>query len=218
MITTRNKDWDSKFRLWRQHSMSVSDTVRHSANSVIFESYPEIGFNYRMTDVQAAIGREQLKRLPEMVSARREKAEIYRSLLEDVAGLALADRAGMGAKQLAELLCEAAGGRRPEASHAIAAERRHRHPARHHVLPPRARLRKGILGSVWTAHARANGHKMNAFSFLCFINSLSRNKNLSLPGCGPHSRRFAEAERIGNSHRSDWALTGPALGVTDVLY
>ena len=89
MITTRHKDWDAKFRLWRQHSMSVSDTVRHSANSVIFESYPEIGFNYRMTDVQAAIGREQLKRLPEIVSVRREKAEIYRSLLEDVTGLTL---------------------------------------------------------------------------------------------------------------------------------
>ena len=69
--------------------MSVSDTVRHSANSVIFESYPEIGFNYRMTDVQAAIGREQLKRLPQIVSARREKAQIYRSLLRDVAGLGL---------------------------------------------------------------------------------------------------------------------------------
>jgi perosamine synthetase len=89
MITTKNKDWDSKFRLWRQHSMSVSDSVRHSANSVIFESYPEIGFNYRMTDVQAAIGREQLKRLPELVLSRREKAEIYHSLLRDVAGLGL---------------------------------------------------------------------------------------------------------------------------------
>ena len=89
MITTKNKDWDSKFRLWRQHSMSVSDTVRHSANSVIFESYPEIGFNYRMTDVQAAIGREQLKRLPEIISARREKAKNYDSLLKDVTGLGL---------------------------------------------------------------------------------------------------------------------------------
>ena len=69
--------------------MSVSDTVRHAANSVIFESYPEIGFNYRMTDVQAAIGREQLKRLPEIISARREKAVVYSSLLRDVDGLEL---------------------------------------------------------------------------------------------------------------------------------
>ena len=122
MITTRNKDWDSKFRLWRQHSMSVSDTVRHSANSVIFESYPEIGFNYRMTDVQAAIGREQLKRLPEIVSARREKAEDLSLAARGCCRPGTSRRADLGTEQLAELLCEAAGGRRSETSHAIAAE------------------------------------------------------------------------------------------------
>src|SRR5262249_17897391 len=63
MITTNNADWDRKFRLWRQHSMSVPDTIRHGSRQVIFESYPEVGFNYRMTDIQAAVGREQLKRL-----------------------------------------------------------------------------------------------------------------------------------------------------------
>ena len=89
MITTRHQDWDHKFRLWRQHSMSVPDTVRHAANAVIFESYPEIGFNYRMTDVQAAIGREQLKRLPGLVARRREMASAYDALLADVLGLRL---------------------------------------------------------------------------------------------------------------------------------
>jgi dTDP-4-amino-4,6-dideoxygalactose transaminase len=87
MITTPHKDWDAKFRLERQHSMSVPDTVRHGSNSVIFESYPAIGFNYRMTDVQAAIGREQLKRLPEIVSRRRELAAVYHALLADIPGL-----------------------------------------------------------------------------------------------------------------------------------
>jgi perosamine synthetase len=89
MLTTRHADWDKKFRLWRQHSMSVADTVRHGSNQVIFESYPEIGFNYRMTDVQAAIGREQLKRLPGLVPRRREMAGRYRELLADVKGLEL---------------------------------------------------------------------------------------------------------------------------------
>ena len=36
---------------------------------MIFESYPVVGYNYRMTDMQAAIGREQLKRLPAIVGA-----------------------------------------------------------------------------------------------------------------------------------------------------
>jgi len=89
MVTTKHADWDKKFRLWRQHSMSVPDTVRHGSNQVIFEGYPEIGFNYRMTDVQAAIGREQLKRLPELVARRRALASRYRELLADVKGLGL---------------------------------------------------------------------------------------------------------------------------------
>ncbi len=87
MITTKHPDWDAKFRLWRQHSMSVPDTVRHAANTIIFESYPEMGFNYRMTDVQAAIGREQLKRLPELVAVRRKKAARYHDLLSEIPGL-----------------------------------------------------------------------------------------------------------------------------------
>ncbi len=89
MLTTKHADWDKNFRLWRQHSMSVADTVRHGSNQVIFESYPEIGYNYRMTDVQAAIGREQLKRLPELVVRRRALASRYRELLSDVTGLRL---------------------------------------------------------------------------------------------------------------------------------
>jgi dTDP-4-amino-4,6-dideoxygalactose transaminase len=89
MITTKHKEWDAQFRLWRQHGMSVPDTVRHASNAIIFESYPELGFNYRLTDVQAAIGRQQLKRLPHFISRRRELAATYRSLLAGVSSLQL---------------------------------------------------------------------------------------------------------------------------------
>jgi len=87
MITTRNAEWDARCRLLRQHAMSVPDTVRHKSNAVIFEQYTDVGFNYRMTDIQAAVGREQLKRLPVMVAQRRVVAERYRELLADVAGI-----------------------------------------------------------------------------------------------------------------------------------
>lgn len=90
MITTSNPEWDSQFRLWRQHGMSVPDTVRHGAREVIFESYPQLGYNYRLTDIQAAVGREQLKKLPEMVARRREQVRRYRDLLADIPGLGLA--------------------------------------------------------------------------------------------------------------------------------
>jgi perosamine synthetase len=89
MITTRHKKWDDQFRLWRQHGMSVSDTMRHSSAQVVFETYAELGFNYRMTDIQAAVGREQLKRVPQIVARRRELADQYRDLLRDIAALKL---------------------------------------------------------------------------------------------------------------------------------
>lgn len=87
MLTTANDEYDRKFRLWRQHSMSVPDTVRHGARQVIYEGYAELGYNYRMTDLQAAIGREQLKRLGALVARRRELAEQYTQHLSPIAGL-----------------------------------------------------------------------------------------------------------------------------------
>jgi len=89
MIATNNTELDGKVRILRQHAMSVPDTVRHGASQVIFESYPILGYNYRMTDIQAAVGREQLKRLPEIVTLRRALADHYRELLRDIPGLSL---------------------------------------------------------------------------------------------------------------------------------
>lgn len=89
MITTKRADWDKQFRLLRQHAMSVPDTVRHGSAQVIFESYPTVGFNYRMTDIQAAVGREQLKRLPGIVRERRTLAAGYDELLIGIPGLGL---------------------------------------------------------------------------------------------------------------------------------
>jgi dTDP-4-amino-4,6-dideoxygalactose transaminase len=89
MLTTRNADWDARFRLLRQHCMSVPDTKRHASAEVIFEGYPEVGFNYRMTDMQAAVGCEQIKRLPEIVDKRRQLAARYQALLADIPGLVL---------------------------------------------------------------------------------------------------------------------------------
>ena len=89
MITTRHAGWDRRFRLLRQHAMDVPDTVRHSSVRVICESYPVVGYNYRLTDIQAAVGREQLKRLPTIVTRRRELAAAYRRLLGTVAELKL---------------------------------------------------------------------------------------------------------------------------------
>lgn len=81
MLTTPHADWNARFKLLRQHGMSVPDTVRHGSNQVIFETHPVLGYNYRMTDIQAAVGREQLRRLPGIVARRREIGEMYKQLL-----------------------------------------------------------------------------------------------------------------------------------------
>ncbi|HYX69098.1 MAG TPA: DegT/DnrJ/EryC1/StrS family aminotransferase [Terriglobales bacterium] len=89
MLTTANPDWDRQFRLWRQHGMSVPDTVRHGSRQVLFEDYTELGYNYRMTDIQAAVGREQLKRLPAILTRRRRLAAAYQRRLAAIPGLGL---------------------------------------------------------------------------------------------------------------------------------
>lgn len=89
MLTTMRADWAARWRELRQHAMSVPDTVRHQSARVVFESYPCVGFNYRMTDIQAAVGREQLRRLPGLVRRRRELAARYTQALHAVEGLGL---------------------------------------------------------------------------------------------------------------------------------
>jgi dTDP-4-amino-4,6-dideoxygalactose transaminase len=69
--------------------MSVPDTVRHGSPQVIFEDYLAVGFNYRMTDIQAAVGRKQLVRLSDIVARRRALADRYAELLGNIEGLRL---------------------------------------------------------------------------------------------------------------------------------
>ncbi|MEO6785196.1 MAG: DegT/DnrJ/EryC1/StrS family aminotransferase, partial [Chthoniobacteraceae bacterium] len=83
MITTARADWVERCRCLRHHGMNVAAHDRHTAKRVIFEGYDTLGFNYRMTDVQAAIGREQVRRLPEIVRRRHALAARYTAALAD---------------------------------------------------------------------------------------------------------------------------------------
>jgi perosamine synthetase len=67
--------------------MDVSAADRHASTGPVFEHYLETGYNYRMTDIQAAVGLVQLGRLDAMVSRRRELAAHYHELLDGVPGL-----------------------------------------------------------------------------------------------------------------------------------
>lgn len=77
MITTADRQLADRMRRLRQHAMTVSDLARHSSRRVITESYAEVGYNYRMTDLQAAIGIAQMERLDDMLARRRHLASRY---------------------------------------------------------------------------------------------------------------------------------------------
>jgi dTDP-4-amino-4,6-dideoxygalactose transaminase len=84
MITTADKDVAARLRWLRQHGMTISDLERHGSNRIITENYDELGFNYRMTDLQAALGIVQLRKLNEMLSKRRHLALRYTELLNSI--------------------------------------------------------------------------------------------------------------------------------------
>jgi dTDP-4-amino-4,6-dideoxygalactose transaminase len=87
MITTDDDAFADRARKLRAHGMSVSDLERHKADRVIIEEYNELGFNYRMTDIQASIGLVQLAKLDDLLRIRREKAKRYNEELSEIKGI-----------------------------------------------------------------------------------------------------------------------------------
>ncbi|MEK7765459.1 MAG: DegT/DnrJ/EryC1/StrS family aminotransferase, partial [bacterium] len=77
IVTTDSDEHAARLRRLRQHGMSVSDAARHESATVIRETYEEVGWNFRLTDLQAAVGIEQLRRLPELLARRRAIAARY---------------------------------------------------------------------------------------------------------------------------------------------
>lgn len=89
MLTTDNIEFAKRLRRLRQHGMSVNDLQRHQSATIVTEEYLELGFNYRLTDLQAAMGLAQLRRLPQLLARRREIAASYDRELASVSQLEL---------------------------------------------------------------------------------------------------------------------------------
>src|SRR5213594_1064815 len=89
MITTDDDAYADRARKLRAHGMSVSDLDRHKSDRVIIERYDELGFNYRMTDIQASIGLVQLRRLDDLLRVRRARARRYDAELSEIRGVAV---------------------------------------------------------------------------------------------------------------------------------
>jgi len=87
MVTVDDAEWAGRLRRLREHGMNVSAADRHASAQPVLEAYLETAYNYRMTDIQAAVGLVQLGRLAGLVAQRRELAARYQELLAGIDGL-----------------------------------------------------------------------------------------------------------------------------------
>ena len=88
-ITTNNEAYRDRIKLLRQHAMSVNDRVRHESSKIIFEDHIELGYNYRMTDIQAAVGIKQLEKLDFIIAERRKIALQYHEAFKNINSIRL---------------------------------------------------------------------------------------------------------------------------------
>jgi len=84
MIVLSNGSFSNKARRLRSQGASISDLGRHEASRIVFESFPEAGYNYRLTDLQAALGLVQMDKIDAIIQKRRDLAVRYARLLDKV--------------------------------------------------------------------------------------------------------------------------------------
>jgi dTDP-4-amino-4,6-dideoxygalactose transaminase len=82
MLLTDNEAWAERARVLRSAGASTSDLERHQAKGTLLQQYFDAGYNYRMTDIQAAIGVVQLRKLDDMLEQRRQQAARYDELIQ----------------------------------------------------------------------------------------------------------------------------------------
>lgn len=89
LITTNIEAIAEKARILRSHGASISDHLRHGAKKVFMETYEVAGFNYRLTDIQAAIGLAQLKKISTILEKRNFLAKRYSRELSKIESINL---------------------------------------------------------------------------------------------------------------------------------
>ena len=87
MLTTDDAALADRARRLRSHGASVSDHARHEAKGLVFEEYAELGYNYRMTDLQAAVGLEQMRKLEGFLARRQQIASRYDEAFQRLRGV-----------------------------------------------------------------------------------------------------------------------------------
>ncbi|QQY79132.1 UDP-4-amino-4,6-dideoxy-N-acetyl-beta-L-altrosamine transaminase [Keratinibaculum paraultunense] len=90
MITTNNKELYEKLKLFRTHGITRDKEILYNKNeSSWYYEQLELGYNYRITDIQCALGISQLNKIDKFLRRRREIAEKYNEYLKDIDGIVL---------------------------------------------------------------------------------------------------------------------------------
>ncbi len=90
MVTTNNPELANSIRVMRNHGAEISEEERHKGPApYLLPDFRTLGFNYRMTDLQGAMGVAQTRKLEKFIFDRSEIAIKYQSLLTDVDWLTL---------------------------------------------------------------------------------------------------------------------------------
>jgi dTDP-4-amino-4,6-dideoxygalactose transaminase len=84
LVTLFDAEWDERARRLRSAGASISDLRRHDAKGTLQQDYPEPGYNYRLTDIQAAVGIAQLRKAQRMLDMRAEQARYYDAALGEI--------------------------------------------------------------------------------------------------------------------------------------
>lgn len=82
LITTDDIDWARKMRTFRNHGITTDHRQRDEMGSWYYEMV-SLGYNYRLTDFQCALGISQLKKLPEWMKKRQKIAALYNEAFHD---------------------------------------------------------------------------------------------------------------------------------------
>lgn len=130
-VTTDNQDWAAAMRSFRNHGIDSDHRARGKAGSWFYDMRT-IGFNYRLTDLQCALGLSQMRKLSGWLERRRELARHYAGRLEGMRGI----------ERLAV---------RPEADHAW-----HLYVIR--IRPEAGRTRDGVFAAMRAAGIGVNVH------------------------------------------------------------
>jgi UDP-4-amino-4,6-dideoxy-N-acetyl-beta-L-altrosamine transaminase len=88
MITTNNKDLYEKLKLFRAYGI-VKTKEDMLKKGPWFSEQMSLGYNYRLSDVQCALGISQIKKIDKLVARRREIAKVYDNELQNIKGIVL---------------------------------------------------------------------------------------------------------------------------------